>query len=415
MNAPKRTPRSPAGRRAAALLLAALLLVASGAPRAAAQARIAVLPEPGTPVVATEVLVAAGAADEADDKAGIAYLAARAIVEPVRASLDSLGARLTVRAEKDALAFSLVAAPDAWNEASRILMVALLRDPVDSLAVVRERRAIRQELAGRAANPGDALTREIDAALFGADHPWRRPDAGYSATISQISLTDVDAFLRANLTPARTLVTVVGPVDEAAVREHLRPFFGSTPLDIPIVEGASPARQPVRKDYNSITTWVAVNYRFPPAPDLDALRLLADLVTQALSFGPSQRSVYNVRSEVLPRVGESEIRFQLVVPPEEADRWAERVEQIVAELAAEPMHETLFAERLRHYRGRRLVELNSPEARARQAARTLLLTGAPAPLISAQDLTPARLRAAARSLEAPVVVFLGPQLRAENE
>jgi zinc protease len=401
--------------RVAALLLAGLLAAAGGARTAAAQTRIAVLPEPGTPVVATEVLVAAGTADEDDAKAGLAYLAARAIVEPVRASLDSLGARLDVRDEKEALAFSLVAAPDAWPEASRILLVALLRDPVDSLAVVRERRAIRQELAGRAANPGDALTREIDLALYGPDHPWHRPDAGYSATISQISLFDVDAFLRANLTPARTLVTVVGPVGETAVREHLRAFFGSAPLDIPIVEGASPARRPVRKEYNSITTWVAVNYRFPPAPDLEALRLLADLVAQALSFGPSQRSVYNVRSEVLPRVGESEIRFQLVVPPQEADRWAERVEQIVASLAAEPMQAPLFAERLRHYRGRRLVELNSPEARAREAARTQLLTGTPSPLIDTEDLTPARLRAAARSLDAPVVVFLGPEIRAGNE
>src|SRR6185436_14684019 len=80
---------SPRTLRAA---LAAVLLPASLAGRAAAQDRIFVRPEAGTPVVAVQVLVGVGPADEPAAQAGISYLAARAVVEPTRATLDSLGA-----------------------------------------------------------------------------------------------------------------------------------------------------------------------------------------------------------------------------------------------------------------------------------------------------------------------------------
>src|SRR5207237_7234116 len=51
------------------LLLVGLLL---GAAPLAAQQRMVIRPEPGTPVVAVEVLIAAGPADEPEGKAGLA-------------------------------------------------------------------------------------------------------------------------------------------------------------------------------------------------------------------------------------------------------------------------------------------------------------------------------------------------------
>ena len=115
-------------------MAAAALALAVLAGRAHAQDRIYVRPEPGTPVVAVQVLVSVGPVDEPANLAGISYVAARSVVEPSRALLDSLGARLTVDPQKDAMAFTLTAAPDTWAEAARALLVALFRDPVDSAA-----------------------------------------------------------------------------------------------------------------------------------------------------------------------------------------------------------------------------------------------------------------------------------------
>jgi valyl-tRNA synthetase len=78
---------------------AALSLVALAAP-ARAQDRVFVRGEPGTPVVAVQVLVGVGAADEPEGQAGIAYLAARAVTDPARGVLDSLCARVTAEDEQ---------------------------------------------------------------------------------------------------------------------------------------------------------------------------------------------------------------------------------------------------------------------------------------------------------------------------
>ncbi|HEX8907208.1 MAG TPA: hypothetical protein VF771_20315, partial [Longimicrobiaceae bacterium] len=116
------------GRRIFAAAAAALALAAP----ARAQGRIFVRTETGTPVVALQVLVGVGAADEPTGQAGISYLAARAVTDPARAIFDSLGAHLDIDPQKDAVAFTVTAAPDAWADAARVLMVALFRDPVDS-------------------------------------------------------------------------------------------------------------------------------------------------------------------------------------------------------------------------------------------------------------------------------------------
>lgn len=391
--------------------LAALVLALPGPRPAAAQERLAVITEPGTPMVAAEVLLTVGLVDEDPALTGITHLAARAVVEPLRPLLDEMGATLTVQPYKDAVGFSLLAAPDAWEEASRALLVALFRDPVDSLAVERERRAIRAELEGRANNPADALAREVDAAFWGAEHPWGRPAVGTPQSVQRIRLGDVDGFLREHFRPRRAYVVVVGPVREEDARRHLLPLLGGEAAERPRIPPGMPADVVNRKEYNSITTWITASYRFGEGADLEAIRLLTYLATEAVSFGPARPTVYNARGEVFPRPGEGEVRFQIVVPPHEAEEWAERLQAAVAQFASRPLLRETFEQGTRSYRGSRLMALNSPDARARELARQLYLTGRIPPLVEFEELTPERLQQAARSLESPIVLLLGPRLR----
>ncbi|HEU4882079.1 MAG TPA: hypothetical protein VFT45_07540, partial [Longimicrobium sp.] len=151
-------------------IVGCMALAVLGARPAAAQDRVVVRAEPGTPVVAAEVLIAVGPADEAEGKEGITYLTARSVTAPIVPILDSLTAQLTVVQHKDAVSFTVIAAPDNWEEATRTLLVALFRDPVDSVATVRQRTATAAELEAREASPADALARQVDAAVFGESH-----------------------------------------------------------------------------------------------------------------------------------------------------------------------------------------------------------------------------------------------------
>jgi predicted Zn-dependent peptidase len=389
---------------AAALLLAGLPL--------AAQERIAVFPESGTTVVAAEILVAAGSLFEPEDRAGIGYLSARTIVRPIRPALDSLGVSVHVSSHKDAIGISVVAPPDVWEEATRLILVALFRDPADSRAFLVEREAIRRELVGREASPADALRRTADSVFFGLRHPYGRPSVGTAATLGGLELEDVDDFLRAEITPGRAVIAVVGPVDPASARSHLRPYIQS-PRDLERrYRAPRPLLSPTRRAYNSITTWLVAIYPLEPDADLEAVRLLGTLAGESLSFGPLRRSVYNVHAEVIPRIGGGELRLQVVVPPGEADRWMGEVRNAVERFARSDPEPAEFEAQLRRHRGSRLLELAYPETRAAQAARRLLISGEIAPAQpELEPLTPQRLRAAARSLGIPSVVYLGPLVR----
>lgn len=378
-----------------------------------AQDRLRVRTEPGTPVVATEVLLAAGPADEPAGKEGLAHLTARAVVRPISPALDSLEAHLEISAAKDAVGFRLIAAPDAWPEALRLLMLALFRDPVVAQAVTAEQREIQAELLARRDNPADAAIRASDAAFFGAEHPWGRPTVGSAATVRGLTLADADAFARANFRPERAVVAVVGPVEGDAAERQLGPYLRSTPGAGGVRPNETARRSPttaaVRTDYNSVTTWVTVIFPFPAGADVEALRMLAHLAAEELAFGPTRRSVYDSRGEVIRRADGGEIRLVVVVPPEEAGAWAARIVERMQELPRDPILAEGWEGRLRRYRGERLHQLAAPEDRAAELARELLAdrsAGDPVPAIG--ELSIARVRAGAASLGTPAVVLLGP-------
>lgn len=390
-------------------LVAPLLAWAHG--NASAQERIAVFSEPGTPVIATELLLAVGPADEPEGMAGIAYLAARTVTRPIIPALDSLDARLELQVHKDALGFTLIAAPDAWGDAARVLLVALFRDPVDRGAFTAEQSAIAGELMARRTNPADAAVREVDLAFFGPEHPWGRPAVGEPESIRSLTAPDVDAFLRTQFTPDRAFAAVVGPADTAAARAHLLGYIGAggPDRDLPPEPGARDST--VRREYNSITTWVAAAFPFPASSDVESLRLLAQMVEDELSFGPTRQSVFDVRAEVIPRVAGGELRVTVVIPPAEAGAWADRIGQVVTRVADPHTLPVALPGKLRRYRGERLQSLSAPEDRAREAARRLFTTGAVPRIVPDFDLLSAeRLTAASRSLGEPTIVFLGPFL-----
>jgi predicted Zn-dependent peptidase len=400
---------APTTRRRA--LPALLALLAAMAVPAGAQERIVVFPEAGTPVIATEILVVAGPANEPQDRPGIAHLAARSVIRPIEPMLDSLGARVSVEVEKDAISFTLISAPDVWEEASRLLMVALFRDPPSGPAVQAERAAIRAELVARQANPADAVAREADRAFFGRGHPWGRPTVGTVASLDRLSFGDVADFLTGYLTSDRALAVVVGPVERQAAIRHLESFMvgrGRLPLEAP---PTLPEPRPVRVDYNSITTWVSASFPFGPAADEEALRLLAHLLVESLTTGAERHLVYNASAVVVPRAGGGELRLQAVTPPRSADRMAGLITETLRGLGSGTIHDDVWETHLRRYRGERLQSLSSPEARAHEVARRLLASEGQRWLLpELATLTQERLVDAIRALGTPALVFLGPSL-----
>lgn len=390
--------------------LAAVLLLCVAPALLGAQDRWVVRTENATPVVALEVLVAAGPAQEEPAAAGLAFLSARTVVEPIRPQLEALGAHLLMEGHKDAISFSLIAPPDTWREASQVLLVALYRDPPSERVVERERAAMAAELRARQSSPADALAREVDRSIYGGGHPWGRPSVGTPETVLRLGVEEVDEFLRRHVTAARSVIAVVGPVQVHEVAAHLRPFFPDGGIERAGTPQPPLRREQVREAYNSITTWVSAVYPLPAEVDDEAVRFLAEAAAGALAFSPARRSIYDVRAEVHRRVGGGELRIQVVVPPQEAERWAERMGETVRRYARDAaVDEREFEGQLRHYRGRRFLGLSTPEARARELAREFLVSGRlPGIIAPVHALSLETVQATARALGEPAIVMLGP-------
>lgn len=391
------------------LLTAVLLTVAVAATYLEGQERVAVVNESGTPVVAVEVLVALDPGAEGEEREGLAYLAARSALASVRPALDSLGVVSDVVPEKDAIGFSIIAAPEVWEEASRRLISALFREPPDYASVVAERADLVASLRGRAANPADAAVRELDRAFYGDEHPWSRPEIGTPASVERLTAVNVERFLSENFTPDRAIIAVVGPVDVEEARRHVRTVLGTVfPAPIRVVD-FEPAAEPVRRNYDAITTWVSAAYPFPETADIVAIEFVFYLAADALSFSPARSSIFDVWSDITIRAGGGEARLQIVVPPEEAEEWAEELRSTVARIATDAMHEDVFESHRRRFAGERIMRMLAPEDRARAAARQLLVRGEHTKLENGlATMTQARVRAAAGALGSPAIIILGP-------
>jgi|GEM_PF-1059196 len=379
--------------------------------------RVRVVPESGTPVIASEIFVAVDAVGDTLHVPGIAHLSARAIIAPIQEELVARGGRVEIGVDKGGARFTLVAAPDLWHEAMRQLIVALFRDPPADAAVRSERESIANELRVREPNPTDVVTRITDQVVFGDDHPWGMPTAGIAETVERLTTDEVDTYLRTHFLPERALVAVVGPVDPDEIRSFLRPFLGEDERLRTEVESFEPEEEPVRAEYPFITTWITASYLLPPDADFEAIRLMAVLITDRFDFGPRSREVYNIRGQVRTFGHGGELRLEIVVPPEHADSWEDRLVTAVRDLGRNVLSPTDFQRAYRQYRGRRLFELLLPEERAAAHIASLRLLHASGvsddPLPA--EISSERLREAAGRLPEPVRVQVGPFSRPGEE
>jgi len=159
---------------------------------------------------------------------------------------------------------------------------------------------------------------------------------------------------------------------------------------------------------NTVSAWVLIAFPVENEADREALGLLAHVVARSFAPAPARRDIFDAAARYVHHGGGAVI-VQLVTATDAAERRADDVVSLVRRLAAEPLEEAVFRNHLRAYRGERLLALETPEARAADAALQLFHTGRfTAPARALETLGPARLRRAAAALGRPARAFLGP-------
>jgi zinc protease len=114
-----------------------------------------------------------------------------------------------------------------WLEADRMgtLLDALSQENLDN-----QRDVVKNEKRSSYDNrPYGTWNEKLQAHLFPPDHPYHHPTIGSMDDLDAASLDDVRAFFRTYYAPNNAVLTVVGDVETAEVRELVERYFGAIP------------------------------------------------------------------------------------------------------------------------------------------------------------------------------------------
>lgn len=381
-----------------------------GAPAAAdAQSRLAVLREPDAIAVGLAIVLNSGSPWELDSEAGLAPLAALAAIEQVRPQLQAIGGRARIECHAAATVVTVHLPATTWRLGALLFQDALFDQRISTEAIERGRAELLRML--EAQDPFTAGLREaLGRALFGHGHRWARPPCGRPEAVRALTEADVHRIRLSRFRPERAAAAIVGPVSDAEARTILAGFASDDglPLLVPAPESAEGEGR-VHVPSSTVTTWVAIAYPFDRDTDLEALRLLGFYVRESLGPTAARPDVYDV-STAIERHGDGGwLTISLVTLPETASAREDELRALVRATATTPLPDARFDALMRRYRGARMLDLATPEARALDAALDLFFDQRVRTTDSRIDaLTPGRLRRAAAALQPPVAASLGP-------
>ncbi|MSR36242.1 MAG: insulinase family protein [Gemmatimonadetes bacterium] len=181
--------------------------------------RVARLPR--LPVVSLSLVIPAGEAGLADDRAGHAVLTADALEGGTRRrsgtelaeALEGIGASLHASAGWDATTVSLGCLADRLDEALPLLAEVVLRPafPEDEVARIREQQLAR--LRQREMDPGSLASDRTAELMYAPGLPYARPLSGTMDTVGRFDNVEAAALAAEHYRPRGSALVVAGDVE----------------------------------------------------------------------------------------------------------------------------------------------------------------------------------------------------------
>lgn len=253
---------------------------------------VLIRPEPDARIVAMEVFIRVGAADENESNAGIGHLLAGSILagskfrspEKFAKLISEMGGSFHSVWYWDHVEVYAVTAPQTYEEAIGLLADSIINSRLDSASIERSRQMLLREASTQ---QDDAFNHAYTALrrLVHNGTPYDRPYLGNPANIKVISEQEVQRFYEQNVGANRIVISIVGNVDVERVIKRVNVCFGNMKrlprLQEPQEAFASHGlKQTIEK--TGTTTYVLLGY---PAPGVDSADYAAMSVANVLLGG----------------------------------------------------------------------------------------------------------------------------------
>lgn len=261
--------------------------------------KVLVAEDHSAPVVAVQVWVGTGSADELPHESGLAHVhehmlfkgTARRGVGEIAREIEGAGGDINAYTTKDSTVYHVVIASRFVDVALDVLADAVLHSAFDPTELARELEVVHEEFR----RGEDMPDRKIYELLFEhayVRHPYRNSTIGEPAVFTRLTRADVEAFFHKWYVPRNLTLVVTGDVDAESLRPRIEALFGAAPdttvperprLPEPRPSGlrAHVARGPYKK---------TLLYLGFPAPSIREADVAAvDVLAAALGDGDSSR------------------------------------------------------------------------------------------------------------------------------
>jgi len=176
------------------------------------------------PVVAIQVWVRVGSADERADEAGLAHLhehmlfkgTARRGPGEIARTIESCGGEINAWTSFDQTVYHVVLGSRFFAEGMDVLADAVTSAAFDPGELEREIEVVCEEIKRTQDSPTRKLSRELFAASY-ARHPYGKPVIGTEESVRSFTRDGILRFYRRWYRPENAVVIVVGDVRESEV------------------------------------------------------------------------------------------------------------------------------------------------------------------------------------------------------
>ena len=259
------------------------------------------------PVVALQMWVRVGSADEKDEEAGMCHFIEHMLfkgtekrkVREAATEIESLGGTINAYTSYDQTVYHITLASRYAQIGLDILSDAVQHSTFDPLEFEREREVVLEEIRMGEDAPSKRLFRQTMATLY-QRHPYRRPVIGYEKTLRSIRRDEMVSFYKKWYAPNHMFFIAVGDFDSREMEKKVRELFknfkpssgaGAQRVEEPI----SMEVRPVISYGNFKETYLQIALPISSAKHEDTPAL--DALSQVLGGGEPSRLVQKIKLE----------------------------------------------------------------------------------------------------------------------
>ena len=215
--------------------------------------KVLLIPIEGAPVVACNVWVGVGSADETPAEAGLAHVhehmlfkgTERRGVGEIAREVEAAGGHINAFTSFDQTCYYVVMSSRYVERGVDILSDAIRRSSFDAEELGRELEVIQEEIKRGEDSPSRMASLKLFETAY-REHPYRLPVIGTSQSVASFGRDDVRSFFTKHYVPSNMTVVLAGDLEEQHARQLVERYFGD--FEGPAYQGVRRPEEPPQRE-----------------------------------------------------------------------------------------------------------------------------------------------------------------------